>query len=127
MESRPFIDTHVLIWLFEGKTHLISPRVIELIKNVQLWLSPLSILEIDYLYEVKKITYKGKDIFRGVSAVIAIEIKDDSFLAIINEASHIHWTRDAFDRLIVAQASLYKASLITKDRKIADHYKRAVW
>ena len=37
------------------------------------------------------------------------------------------WTRDTFDRLIVAQAKTRDASLLTKDRTILEHYPHAVW
>ena len=37
------------------------------------------------------------------------------------------WTRDPFDRMIVAQAALREAPLLTKDRVLHEHYDRAVW
>ena len=37
------------------------------------------------------------------------------------------WTGDPFDRIIVAQAALRRASLITKDADIRAHYDRALW
>jgi PIN domain nuclease of toxin-antitoxin system len=38
------------------------------------------------------------------------------------------WTRDAFDRIIVAQAKLNGlAPLISSDEEIAEHYPRTVW
>ncbi len=37
------------------------------------------------------------------------------------------WTRDPFDRIITAQASLNEALLITKDGSIRKNYARAVW
>lgn len=37
------------------------------------------------------------------------------------------WTRDPFDRLIVANAKAAGAPLITKDERIRKHYRRAIW
>ena len=37
------------------------------------------------------------------------------------------WTRDPFDRIIVAQAALRRTSLITKDAVIRADYNRALW
>ena len=37
------------------------------------------------------------------------------------------WTRDPFDRVIVAQARLRGAPLLTKDRAIHAGYERAIW
>jgi PIN domain nuclease of toxin-antitoxin system len=39
----------------------------------------------------------------------------------------VQWTRDPFDRLIVAQALLHDAPLITKDEHIRRHYAGALW
>jgi len=39
----------------------------------------------------------------------------------------LSWTRDAFDRLIVAQAALDRAALVTRDRLILKHYPKALW
>ncbi|MEI9811179.1 MAG: hypothetical protein WDO18_00250 [Acidobacteriota bacterium] len=36
------------------------------------------------------------------------------------------WTRDPFDRMIVAQARLAKAHLITRDTIIQTHYPKAI-
>ncbi len=37
------------------------------------------------------------------------------------------WTRDPFDRWIVATAKLHRSPLITKDEKIQHHYADAIW
>jgi len=37
------------------------------------------------------------------------------------------WARDPFDRIIVAQAALRRAPLITRDADIRADYDRALW
>jgi len=39
----------------------------------------------------------------------------------------IIWTRDPFDRLIVAHAIKANCNLLTKDEKIRKNYAHAVW
>jgi PIN domain nuclease of toxin-antitoxin system len=39
----------------------------------------------------------------------------------------IHWTRDPFDRVIIAQAEVESVSLLSRDQPMRDHFKRAVW
>ena len=39
----------------------------------------------------------------------------------------ITWTRDPFDRIIVAQAKIRNSALVTRDREIRLHYSKAVW
>ena len=45
----------------------------------------------------------------------------------VEAAERLSWTRDPFDRLIVAQASLAGAPLVTKDRMIRKHFAKAAW
>ena len=47
--------------------------------------------------------------------------------AIADQALELDWTRDLFDRLIVAQAALDGAALVTTDKVIRKHYSKAVW
>ena len=42
-------------------------------------------------------------------------------------ALSLDWTRDAFDRIIVANAMIQKSALLTKDQQILQHYKLAIW
>ena len=37
------------------------------------------------------------------------------------------WTRDPFDRIIVAQASIHSTKIATKDETIRKNYKHAIW
>ena len=37
------------------------------------------------------------------------------------------WSRDPFDRLIVAHAKAQKTPLVTRDEKIRENYRLAVW
>jgi PIN domain nuclease of toxin-antitoxin system len=39
----------------------------------------------------------------------------------------ISWTRDPFDRIIVANASLENSILVSKDQSILGHYPFARW
>ena len=45
---------------------------------------------------------------------------------IIDRASTTKWTRDTFDRLIVA-ASIKQQTLLTKDKNILENYPFAIW
>ncbi len=48
-----------------------------------------------------------------------------AFERVVETAERQAWMRDPFDRLIVAQASLAAAPLLTKDRTIREHYAKA--
>jgi len=52
---------------------------------------------------------------------------DQRFDRVIEAAEAQDWTRDPFDRIIVAQAGLAAATLVTKDQPIRDRYAMAAW
>ena len=65
--------------------------------------------------------------FGDLEAKIGLKICNQKFIDVATEALRHSWTRDMFDRLIVAQAAVTKSHLITKDEFIRQHYTRAVW
>ena len=121
------LDTHVVVWLAMKEHHRLPDDVIERINASELMVSPAVILELQYLVETKKIAGHPLKIIESLQAVTGLEICKDSFEWVIRESLALSWTRDPFDRLIVAQASLAKTFLLTKDRNIHRHYSRAVW
>ena len=59
MEKQLYLDTHVLIWAFEGRTELFSERAKKEINTSDLLVSPIVNLELQYLFEIEKIFNKG--------------------------------------------------------------------
>ena len=121
------LDTHVVIWIAAKEHHRLPQAVIKRINDSTLMISPAVILELQYLVEIKKIEGNPLGIIEKLQAVIGLEICKDPFESVIKESLRLSWTRDPFDRLIVAQASMAKTPLLTKDREIHRHYSRAVW
>jgi PIN domain nuclease of toxin-antitoxin system len=58
---------------------------------------------------------------------LGLAIQDRSMEAVVEQSLEIGWTRDVFDRMIVAQATLDGAVLVTTDRTIRKNYPKAVW
>ena len=85
------------------------------------------LLEIDYLKESKKIETGAETILKFIEESRHLKIAEDSYTQVVQKARSISWTRDAFDRLIVGHAHLHKLPLLTKDRKIREHYSKAIW
>ncbi|BAP54304.1 PilT protein domain-containing protein [Thioploca ingrica] len=56
MEILIYLDTHVVIWLYAGKTEHIPYKTLELMKTQELLLSPMVLLEMTYLFEIKRLT-----------------------------------------------------------------------
>jgi PIN domain nuclease of toxin-antitoxin system len=53
-----YLDTHVLVWLFSGDMDNFSPKAIDLIENRELLVSPMVLLELEYLHEIGRLNYK---------------------------------------------------------------------
>jgi PIN domain nuclease of toxin-antitoxin system len=125
--AKLYCDTHVVVWLYSKALDQFTPRGIKMMEGHDLVISPMVCLELDYLREIKKITVQGQKIIEELSGKIGLQVCDASFSGVITVASELSWTRDPFDRIIVAQAKLQKAHLLTRDQAIRDIYSRATW
>jgi PIN domain nuclease of toxin-antitoxin system len=122
-----YLDTHVIVWLFSGELEKLSAKAKELIEVSELRISPMVMLELEYLYEIGRITYRQDTILSSLSESIDLKLCDLSFVAVSRAATGLSWTRDPFDRMIVAHAVCTKSRLLSRDRHIAEHYHGAVW
>ena len=127
MENIIFIDTHVVVWLYSGKTELFSETALDELKKNDLYISPIVRLELRYLYEIGRINEIPKKIINTLNEEIGLKESDDSFVEIIDEAIKLNWTRDPFDRIIVAQAKIRGLPLLTKDQTILSNCELAFW
>lgn len=127
MESIIYLDTHVIIWLYTGGITLLTEKARNEIKVNQLLISPVVRLELKYLYEIGKISKPPEIILNELNKEIGLKETNCSFIDVVQEAIKFDWTRDPFDRLITAQASLNNARLLTKDRSILENYKLSFW
>jgi len=127
MENIIFVDTHVVVWLYIGNTELFSKMALEKIRKNELYISPVVKLELRYLYEIGRINEKPEKILKSLNREIGLKVSENSFGDIINEAIKLSWTRDPFDRIITAHASINGVRLITKDTSILSNYKHAIW
>ena len=123
-----YLDTHVAVWLHAGLVERISSGARREIEDNDLLISPMVLLEFEYLYERKRIAVEPAPLFGYLNSTFGVAVCDYPFPAIAMEAAAIHWTADPFDRIIVGQASAnHSAALITADALIRRHYERAVW
>ena len=122
-----YLDTHVVVWLYAGMVEQLSDQAVKLIEQHDLIISPMVELEMVYLHDTKKITRTSRVIIHELQARIGLEVCDIPFQEIVSKAISLNWTRDPFDRLIVAQSLCGKSKFLTKDRTIRKHCKSAVW
>lgn len=122
-----YIDTHIAVWLYTGQSEKLSNHAKEMLNEHEIYISAIVRLELQYLTEIQRITDGVNEIVGDLSNRIGLKICDKSFNAIVNHAMELSWTRDPFDRMIVANASLNSDVLVTKDQNILDHYTKAIF
>ena len=122
-----YLDTQTAIRLAQGNTR-IGRDAARQIQRAELLISPMALVEIEYLYEIGRVALPAKDIQRKLQHELGLRLCDLPFTEIAKAALDEKWTRDAFDRIIVAQARLNGlAPLISSDEQIAQHYPRTIW
>ncbi|HEY5610474.1 MAG TPA: PIN domain-containing protein, partial [Thermoanaerobaculia bacterium] len=122
-----YLDTHVVAWLYAGRTDLFPALARALIEGNDLLISPMTGLELQYLYEIRKTSASADTVIAALQTAIGLQLCDLPFTEVGRASWKEKWTRDPFDRMIVAQAKLRGAPLLTKDRTMRRRYKHALW
>jgi len=123
-----YVDTQVAIWLAEANLTKISQKALSLIQVGDVRISPMAVVELQYLYEIRRIVVSPQDILVKLNAEIGLTVCDYPFPIIAEIALGEGWTRDPFDRIIVAHAKANGlAPLLTKDEVIQAKYPNARW
>src|SRR6478609_8530813 len=104
-----FLDTHALVWLYEGLLEKFPQKIRNKLDSLELFISPMIKLELDLLYEIGRINKTGMEIWGYLHPHLGVNISKVDFYEVVEEAQHMIWTRDPFDRLIVANASIFQA------------------
>ena len=125
---RAYLDTNVVLRLALGDLKKISKTAQKAIERYDLFLSPMVWLEVQYIFEIGRITTPASKLIAHLDSTIGLSNCPIPFADIARAACDESWTRDVFDRLIVAHARhAANAPLITADDEIRDHYKPAIW
>jgi PIN domain nuclease of toxin-antitoxin system len=127
MAALIYFDTHAVVALYKD-FDLLGEKARGLLRRQDDYaISPIVCLELQFLYEIQKIKHSPRQILRHLDNSVGLAICTKPFAAVIELAEGLGWTRDPFDRIIVAQASLDLNPLITKDSRIHQHYRKSVW
>ena len=108
------LDTNAVIWLDQNHT-----RTRRLARSAsRLLVSPATLLELQMLEEIGRLRLRG-----GIRAIVESErweLDDPPALDWFERSAEQTWTRDPFDRLIVANARLRGLRLATGDGAILE-------
>lgn len=123
-----YLDTHVAVWLHDGLVERLSAEAKRQIEANDLLLSPMVLLELQYLYDRKRVGLEPVPIYSYLNATFGVGLCSLPFAAVAMEALGTSWTNDPFDRLIVAQAKANgDSTLLSADIQIRQHYSGAIW
>lgn len=122
-----YLDTHAVVWLYTKELNKFSKNGLEILKNNYLLISPMAKLELQYLYDKNRVNASPDQVINSLRQVIHLNICQKNWLDIVNVALTCDFTRDAFDRLIVAHAMLNNSILISKDSNLTKHYQNCIW
>ena len=112
---------------YQDEFSIFGPKVLQLFESDDdIRISPMVLLELEFLHEIKRIHPSAAQVVEALEKDIGLKICDVPFAAVAKKAVAERWTRDPFDRLIVAQARLSAAHLITRDRAMRAHYSAAI-
>ncbi|MBI2572076.1 MAG: type II toxin-antitoxin system VapC family toxin [Candidatus Schekmanbacteria bacterium] len=123
-----FLDTHAVVWLYAGDLERFPAGAQRRLEEAEvLGVSPAVVLELQYLHEIGRVTVPPAAILADLGTRLGLRVVETLLGPLVEQACCLGWTRDPFDRLIVAQALLQGASLLTKDRLIREHLPAAMW
>ncbi|HQY16333.1 MAG TPA: PIN domain-containing protein, partial [Ilumatobacteraceae bacterium] len=110
-----------------GESERFTKKGRALLETEQLVVSPIVQLELAYLHEIERLKVGGADIIGDLASRVGLTTSDQSLLSMVQAAAGLTWTRDPFDRLIVADALAANCTLLTKDASIRKHVLIARW
>ena len=122
-----YLDTHIVVWLYAGLLDRFSQSIKTILNENEILISPIVRLELEYLYEIERVREPAHVLVADLADRIGLRVCKKDFNAIVSQAIKLTWTRDPFDRLIVANAALNDNILISRDQNILDFYPHARW
>lgn len=122
-----YLDTHAVIWLENGELYKFGCLSLDYLANCHLLISPIVKLELQYLHQIKRLNENSDTIIGNIAKKVSFSVCKKSWIDVVNVAIDCHFSRDVFDRLIVAHAMLDGDFLISKDHKIYEFYVKTIW
>ncbi|MBI1356200.1 MAG: PIN domain-containing protein [Acidobacteria bacterium] len=116
-----YLDTHAAVWLRRGPDWL-SERAAEVVETHDLLVSPMVLFELQYLHELGRVRDAPEELLAFLRTSMGVSVCDLPWETVVQAAAQEQWTRDPFDRLIVANAKTRGGLLLTSDRHILSHF-----
>ena len=69
-----YLDTHVVVWLYAGITEKFSEVSKTLINKNELFVSPMLLLELQYMYEIDRINVRPDEVISDMSHRLGLRV-----------------------------------------------------
>lgn len=102
------LDTHVAAALYEGRSGGLGPAARRALDRGKVLISPAVLLEIELLHEIGRLRSGAAHVADYLARELDIHVAADRFADVVRQALALAFTRDPFDRLLVAHAALLK-------------------
>lgn len=110
------LDTHFLLWILVEAARLDE---FPWLQDRRPWgVSPVAFLELQFLGQTGRIEVDTPALVDAVLADRRFVVDEPPLLALVRAALDAGWTRDPFDRLLVAHSLARRVPLCTVDRAI---------
>lgn len=118
------LDTHFLLWLALGSARLAAFPWLD---RYRPWgVSPVSFLEVQFLAEIGRLSVRNPEFTDAVMDDPRFSVDDVALMALVRPGLRLAWTRDPFDRLLVAHSLARRVPLCSVDRRIRSHHRLIV-
>lgn len=121
------LDTHVVLWLAQRAESRLGADARRAIAGQARAVSPIVLLELQFMHEIGRLKASPNTVLSAIRSRMTLAISRAPLADIVEHARGLGWTRDPFDRLIVANAMAEKSPLATADGLILEHFRDAVW
>jgi PIN domain nuclease of toxin-antitoxin system len=115
------LDTHFIVWIVSNSKRL---KAHPWLQDHEPWgVSPVSLLEIQLLAEIGKLHIDNPRFTTQLMSDPRFQVDDVPLTSLIQRSLEISWTRDPFDRLIVAHSLVRRVPLCTVDKTLLENHK----
>ena len=98
----------MVVWLFAEADRIPTP-VRQRIDEGELFVSPMVRLELSLLAELGRVRLPAEAVLSTLRSDLDLQVEESGWLRGAEIADHLSWTRDPFDRLIVAHGIAFAA------------------
>lgn len=121
------IDTCVAVFLYERRANRLSPAAHKLLAEKTIFVPSFVELELTFIVQKGRANHTQGEVLNFIRKDFATTHLESRVSDVCKSAEALSWTREPFDRFIVAEVMTHKLPLITSDRNIQEHYKKAIW